>query len=308
MTLGIAAAAALALAGCAAQSDSIYSGRVMTPAPHAEVAAQDAQSLLAAFQPPAGAVRLTSAPGAVPELGGQPAQVPVSPDLVVRTAWWTVPEKPAALLSWITAHPPTGTTAGGSANSSTAGGSTLWELDFNASTVPDVIDQRSLTAEVVALPSGGSALRVDSFASYLPTRSAAETIPAAATLDVTPVGPKSQNGVTATSGAPMTVTDQAQIAKISALINNLPTMPAGPLPCPADFGGELRLVFRDAADTQLVSVDADASGCGAVSVTAGGTDQPALGGGPVLIGQIAAILGAHWNLTQNPLIATNQAP
>lgn len=127
-------------------------------------------------------------------------------------------------------------------------------------------------------------------------RPASEVVPSAAVLDITPVLPLGQQGVSPTA-ALLAVTDAAQIAKITDLINALPVMQQG-LYCPNDDGAGLRMVFRSAAGSQLATIDADATGCGKVAVTIGGASQPVLGGGSQLDTQIEAILGQHWQLTR----------
>jgi hypothetical protein len=152
-----------------------------------------------------------------------------------------------------------------------------------------------ISAEAAALPGGGSVLRVDVIVTYLPIRPAGETIPRAAVLTITPVYPMPRSGSNET-GSAVTVTDPAEIAKITELVNALPIMSLESRPCPISMGVNLRLVFRATGGSTLAEVDASPDGCGSVDVTVGGTVEPTLSGGPELIDQISAVLGTHWQL------------
>lgn len=304
-----AAACALLLAGCA--SATVDPGSAQGPASssaaagaadHAQTAAQDAASLFAAFPAPPGATRLTAAPAAVPQLAGvAPAEHPADPNLVQHTEWWTTSQAPAALLAWIKAHPPTGTTADGSSTSTSSGTADLWVQDFAAPAQPGVISQRLLEAAVTAAPGGGSALRVDAIVTYLPTKSAAETIAVPVMLEVTPdypgQGQGQQQGAANPAVAPVKVTDPLKIAEITSLVNGLPAAPTGGMNCPMDNGSGLKVSFQSASGAPWAQADINASGCRTVTITVNGKAQPALSGGDQLTDQIISILGTHWQLT-----------
>jgi trimeric autotransporter adhesin len=300
-----AAACALLLAGCAsatvdpgAAPGAASSSAAAASTSHAQTAAQDADSLFAAFPAPPGATRLTAAPAAVPLLAGvAPVEHPADPNLVQHTEWWTTSQAPAALLAWIKAHPPTGTTADGSSTSTSSGATDLWIQDFAAPAQPGVISQRLLEAAVTAAPGGGSALRVDAIVTYLPTKSAAETIAVPVTLEVTPDFPQGQQGISNAAVAPLKVTDPVQIAEITSLVNGLPAAPAGGMNCPMDNGSGLKVSFQSASGAPWAQADINASGCRTVTVTVNGKAQPALSGGDQLTAQIISILGTHWQLT-----------
>jgi hypothetical protein len=269
---------------------------------HSAEAVQDAASLFGALATPPGAVRLPAAPAGAPALSAKlPPETPVDPDLVERTAWWSTNQSPTALLAWLSADPPAGTTADGSADSAPVGGGTLSTRDFAAPAVPGVISQRLVETSVSGLPGGGSALREDVIVTYLPAKSAAETIPVAAEIDVAPTGPAGRNpatspGSTASPGGSLTVTDPAEIAEVTSVINGLPAKSAGAVNCPMDNGAGLRLTFRSRPGVELAEVDVAATGCRTVSVTIGGSKQPALSGGDQLTSQIMTVIGANWQL------------
>lgn len=300
---GVATAATVLLAaGCASAPPA---GPAVSAVPaqaggtsHSAAAAQDAATLFGSLATPPGAVRLTAAPAGVAALSAKlPPESPADPDLVERTAWWSSTESPDALLASLAARAPLGTSADGSAKAAEADGTTLYTLDFSAPPVAGAISQRLVEASVSALPGGGSALREDVIVTYLPTKPAAETIPVAARLDVTPVLPGGQSAANGASGGPASITDPAVIAEVTSLINGLPAKSAAHVNCPMDNGSGLRLTFLSAAGASLAVVTADASGCRNVTVTIDGAGKPALSGGDQLTNQIMTAIGARWQLS-----------
>lgn len=78
---------------------------------------------------------------------------------------------------------------------------------------------------------------------------------------------------------PVTITDQAQVSELRALINGLPLFPPGGFGCPADFGADLVLTFRAGPGTPALAVaTVDLAGCDGVDFTLNGKPQPALAG------------------------------
>ena len=152
------------------------------------------------------------------------------------------------------------------------------------------------SAPVAVDPGSGSLTPSPTVTATSTARPAGEMIPITAVLDITPVLPLNQQGVSPTAPV-LAVTDAAQIAKITGLINALPLTQQG-LYCPNDDGAGLQMVFRSATGTQIATADADATGCGNVTVTIGGASVPGLSGGSQLVTQIEAILGQHWQLTR----------
>ena len=72
-----------------------------------------------------------------------------------------------------------------------------------------------------------------------------------------------------------TVTDPAKVARIVALANGLTVYPPGAYPCPASFGGAMRLAFLDRPGGQVLArFSAQYGGCGVVSVSIGGKTSP----------------------------------
>ena len=319
-------AVALALVGCgtvhagqASQAASTKSAttahtNVSTPTP-AQRAAADADSLLAAFPPPPGAVK-TGSP-AVSVLSSAP-ETTASPDLVIRTSWWRAPGQSATLLSWIRAHMPPGITYGGPGYLTRGHPSVAppalepgdspphpnpaaivmqWD-QYSKPAVPGILSQRWLLVSVAADGAGQVAIRVDSEVTWLPAKPAGERIPVTAKVVI--VAPLPGAGPASAYNTPVTITDPAKVAKIADTIDGLPVFPPGVMSCPADFGGGLRLTFRAAlAGPTLAVVTAGTSGCGAVQVSIGGKPMMTLSQAGTLVKQVTAVTGKSWpSLTQ----------
>jgi hypothetical protein len=250
---------------------------------NAQVAATEASTLLGEVKVPPGSVRLTSQPGDAPNLGQPPVQ-PQTSTLVTRTTWWSTPLSPNDALTWMSANPPNGL-------QTAASGPSLIGFDANGS---GVISQADVYAETFTLPDGKTGIQLSSVVVYLPQRPAQETIPAAAKLVAVPDLP----GPGGRTGASATFTDQAEISRVAAIINALPTQPPGTYNCPADTGGGLELDFESSGSAALAQVEIRASGCGGVFVATHGTRQPGLSGGAQALQQIQDVLGTRWQLTQ----------
>jgi hypothetical protein len=249
--------------------------------PNAQIAATEASTLLGEIKVPPGSVRLTSQPGDAPNLGKPPVQ-PSATTLVTRMTWWSTPLSPHDALAWMSANPPNGL-------ETSASGPSLIGFEVGSS---GAIGQADVYAETFTMPDGKTGIQLSSVVVYLPTRPAQETIPAAAKLVAVPDFP----GPGGRSGASATFTDQAEINRVAAIINALPTQPPGLFYCPADTGGGLELDFESSDGATLAQVEIRASDCGGVSVTTHGTRQPGLSSGIEALGKVQNVLGTHWQL------------
>jgi hypothetical protein len=300
-----AACAAITLAGCGSQVAGRTTGHAQTASTtsHAasprQRAAADAARIIADFPRPAGAVRT----GLIASLTS-PGVGMGTTDVVTATRWWRVPGQPQAMLAWVRAHVPAGFTwagSGGSAagGSSSAGSAESWTDIFALSPVPGVLPQRQLVVTAVS-DRGQTALRADAQVAWLPARSAAERIPSGVrAVTVTPVFGLNQDPRRDRLDHAFTVTDPAQVARIVALADALTVYPPGVHPCPADFGGVMRLAFLDRAGGQVLArFSAQYGGCGVVSVGIGGKTQPALStyttSGALFQDRVLAIAGVRW--------------
>jgi hypothetical protein len=306
----LAACAVAALSGCGSQVAGSPAGRtgaaspagtasttVHTASPRQRAVA-DAARISAAFRRPPGAVRT----GPIASLDG-PAVGIGTTDVATATRWWRVPGQPRAVLSWISAHLPAGFTAAGSGSSTSPNSSgALIESQgdaFALSPVPGVLPQRQLV--VTAMPyRGQTALRTDAQVAWLPTRPAAERVPPGVrAVTVTPVFGLNPDPGRDRLDRAFTVTGPARVARIVALANGLTVFPPGARPCPADFGGAMRIAFlARPGGPVLARFTAQYGGCGAVSVSIGGKNQPALSNwttsDQLFQDRVLAIAGVRW--------------
>jgi hypothetical protein len=300
-----AACTALTLAGCGSQVAGQTAGQAQpaSTTSHAasprQRAAADAARIIADFPRPPGAVRT----GLIASLAS-PGIGMGTTDIATATRWWRVPGQPKAVLSWVRAHLPAGFTPSGSGFSGSASPASAMSADsesdiFALSPVPAVLPQRQLVVTAVAYR-GQTALRTDAQVAWLPPRSAAEKIPSGVrAVTVTPVFGLNRDARLDRLDHAFTVTDPAAVARIVALADGLTVYPPGVHPCPADFGGAMRLAFlARPGGPVLARFSAEYAGCGTVSVSVGGRGQPALSdwttSGQLFQDRVLAIAGVRW--------------
>ncbi|HET9172040.1 MAG TPA: hypothetical protein VFN97_21590 [Actinospica sp.] len=92
-----------------------------------------------------------------------------------------------------------------------------------------------------------------------------------------------------------TITNQAEIARVAAIINNLPPAPTGIFNCPADFGGGLALDFESASGAMVEQATMRATGCGGTTITINGKQSDRASDRETLA-EIQHILGTDWQL------------
>jgi len=296
--VGLLAIAAVTAGGCGSahvrpRSPARTQGEARAEGP-ARRAAADAAALLGSFRPPPGARSEPSEPTGAPSELDRPMMVPNTPQLVIRTRWWTVPEAPNTVVAWAAAHPPKGMSSVGGGSES-GGATSEFMTSFLAPSVPDVLPSRRLMVQAAAAPGGRTALRVDALDTWSPARSASDAIPPATRLTVRATAPRRRPGSPGpTTPAAITVTDPKVIAQVADLVAARPLVGGGVLHCPADTGGQLDLTFASATDPRLATVRVDASGCGFVSLVVHGARRPGRRGGPELIERLGTLLHAHW--------------
>ena len=286
----------------------------MSPAPTATASAQtpaqraaaDAAGLLAAFPVPPGAVRTGALP--VSWLSQSPERDD-GPDVVTQTGWWRVAGQPVTVLGWIKAHMASGFSLELSGSGepgpriviepasphpgANQHGVKLWFDQFTKPPVENVLSARWLVVSVAAYGTGQTAIRVDSEVAWVPGKSVAERIPAAAT--VVTVAPMLGNRPISADDVPVTITDPAKVAKIVSVVNALPLFHQGRMMCPMDRGPSMRLTFRaTATGPALAVVTAATTGCGTVGVTISGHQYPMLAGAYSMEKQVMTIAGVRW--------------
>ena len=309
----MAAAGVVALlAGCGTVHAGRPAGPATAPATGVAAAARetprqradaDAASLLASFIPPPHAAAMTRSP--VGLLAKAPSEV-LSANVVIRAGWWRVAGRPRAVLGWIRAHRPAGSSdaGGGGIGTGPPAGTPLPTppypspqlsfVDFTLPAVPGVLVDRTVIAAVAADGQDRTAIGVYAEVLWLPARTAAELIPAAARI-VT-ITPLSGAEPPARTDHQVTITDPAQVARIAAVVNALPSQPpVGWLECGPAPGPGMRLTFRaTATGPALAVVTAHQELCPVVSLVVGGGAMPLLDGAETLFQRVMAIAGFHW--------------
>jgi hypothetical protein len=267
-----------------------------------QAADQTAAAIVAAYVPPPGARTASSGPAA---MAGETAGSLT--DWVEHTAWWVLSGSQASAQRLLRAEVakalPDPDPGSGDIVTSGIDASGLWGADEDVFIVgsPSFYGEQ-LGAEVGPSGNGKTVLRVDAIVSYLPGRTAAETIAGAGSVVVTAyVGQKQRPYIGPVPGETRTVTDRSEVSKLAAVVNSRPTESDEPRSCPNDIGVSrgLWLDFRpDRAGGTDYRIDIDPGACGDTTVTAGGVLQPTLATAPT--GQILRFLGVTWNLATTP--------
>jgi hypothetical protein len=249
-------------------------------------AAQTASTaLVAGVALPAGAVSSPVEPAGDGSVLANPPSVPATPNLVDAHAWWIVPGAPAAVIAYVRAHPPHGSTCAPSFMPT----ATSVTDECSVPDVPGVLTEGTLLVLATPLPGGATGLRVDAQEVWLVPRSPSERIPPGArrlVVTVTRPGrPRSR---------PVTVTAIHRIDRVAALLDALPLAQPGVTSCPLDLAARIRLAFyARGARAPLALAAVDPGGCGEVRLAIRGRSQPTLTsrGLTALAGRIGAVLG-----------------
>lgn len=282
-------------ASTAPAGTALASAAPSEPVSNQQAAVRDAGRILAAFRVPRGAVRLTGRPPGTSALAQAPSR-PAVANLIDETTWWSLPGNARSVRSTIVTMVPAGATVLGTDEMSGPGTTGEYGVTFDWPPVPGVLDQRLLQAAATDV-NGHVILRVDAMVTWLPPRPPGVTIPATATVVVVtltlgmgPARPASTDPY-----GPATITDASRVARVAALVNSADMAQIGRFPCPADFGGNMRLEFRASpAGSVLDRVVIATSGCGGMTVTAADGTTARLRGGADPANQIESILGLPW--------------
>jgi hypothetical protein len=286
---GVSVAVVVIAAGAAVIGERTFGPPTTTPingvTPSAATAAgasreqitRDAmQAMLAKVSLPPGSRVVTAAP--VPMLTA-PATTQMSTNLVDVSGWWTVPGTVQDTLTYIKAHPPTGTTGIGIGSGDASGNGESVSFDMTATS--DYADPQLMI--LVSADAGGVAVRVDAQAIWRPTRSAAETLDAAT---VTAVSVENVGfGGSGPSGSSVSLT-KAQVRQVVDLLNGLDTAVPVEYHCPP-----ITITRTLTFDTATGPVEFEPTNCVNVNVTAANGQQPALQDSPALENWMNALFG-----------------
>lgn len=163
----------VAVTGCGSRHAGTAAGAPRPPGPAGpavvasyRLAVREAQRLLAAFQVPAGAVRVSSVPR---ELGGPAMGTPsAGRSLIDKARLWRVPLPFGQARGWLSAHAPQGMAQNGSMRATDPSGTTMVGLSFAG---PRATAWQSASLNVGVAPvAGGSVIRADGVVVWLDPR------------------------------------------------------------------------------------------------------------------------------------------
>ncbi len=309
LVLALAAlAAAVEGPGLGARADGTAAAQGTTPeipasaSTNESAARADAAWLLTTLSLPAGATPSAVEPAGDGGLLARAAQgAPATPNVVDDHTWWVVPGTSAAVLAYVTSHPPAGSSR---AFFSTAGMHGVTDLEsegFAWAPVDGVLSTRWLVVAVAGLADGSTAVRADSQVVWLTPRPASEQIPSGSHL--VRISVHSSIKSSQPRQRPLTVGSSRRVDRVVALLNSLPVAQPGLRSCPADFGIVVRLAFAVRASARPLAVaEVDPAGCGLVQLTIGGRREPPLEAAPTpsgstLIDQIESALAVKLKVT-----------
>ena len=243
-----------------------------------KAAVRDVRARLEALRLPPSATRLEKAPrGGDGELRG-PFIEPQTPNLLDRSALWSVPGKPREALALIRAHPPRGSSLKIESSSRDRGVTTSWSIGFEWPPIEGIAGERVLLVTAVATATGETALRLDAQSVWIVPRPASEQVPAASRFLELSVGrPGSQ-------ARELSIVDAHTVRRIAASINELPIVQPGVTSCPAEFLHPVivRLTFRAARGARALAEAEQkmpAGTCSPMRLSIRGTREPPLSDG-----------------------------
>lgn len=254
------------------------------------VAEIDAEKHLTALSLPADAMRSDREPAGDDGTLAHPLSgPPATPNVVDDHRWWVLTESPSSVLAYIQAHPPRGGRQSMSGASGGPGRPSVTGIGFSWPGVRGRLSTRTLLVEVVRLADRSTGLRADSQVVWITPRPASERIP---------TGSRRLVLVTRRFGriiqGPLTVRAPGRIHRAVRLLNALPAAQPGVLACPVDSGSRIRLAFYGGAragprPVAVAVVDPD--GCGLVTLSIRGRQEPPLSGGFTLARRLSHALG-----------------
>lgn len=200
--------------------------------------------------------------------------------------WYFTKASPAQVLSWVEAHPPTGSQLEGS-GSGTSGPSFL---SFQYPTPHSTHSTLYVTPETGA--DGRTVIRLDAMVDWVPSRSPDSLVQSGAgsVSVVTVTHSVPPRPLPAAETTPLRSTDPQVIGRIVDLLNALTPPLGGMHSCPISAGTSVTIELDGRG-----RAEADPQGCGYVILTLPGRQPQILSGGPDLVSRVYALFGVAWN-------------
>jgi hypothetical protein len=263
------------------------------PDPHLVAAQLAVGALLTVVPLPAGAEPTASAPPGAPALA-HPAVVPGSPYLVDRSAWWTAPGTPSAVVAWVGAHAPPGAQMAGTGLSSVHGVVEWQAVGWSFPSQQPAVTFSQPSVMVAPDGPGTVGIRADAQVIWDPLRTQVSLIPPDV-RSITVTEQSGSDGFTSTSttlAASVTSTARAVVARFVAVVDALPVDDVPILNCPAWTGLRFQVVFASRGGDTVAAISGDASQCGGYDLTVNGIHQPPVSDpSQTLLRMVAATLG-----------------
>lgn len=217
--------------------------------------------MLARFAPPPGAVRLAKQPR-LP--GGSPGMGVVYTTVAHAIGYWRVRGDATALRDWERAHMPKSFS-----RLDVIMGPPSWNTVYTLPPVAGRFALREMNVQFYDAGGGETVIMADAMVAWEPPRPASEKVPDS--VKVVTIA----NGVTAVPKPEQaTITSATAVRRLAALVDGLPLSTIGHSPCPSGRG--FTLTFRDTVNGPPAAVAEGPSGCGVVSFTLSGKNQPDL--------------------------------
>jgi hypothetical protein len=248
LPIALLAVAALAAAALAAP----------TTTGNRRLARRDAPQLLARLKLPARAERSPSEPGGDGGWLARPASISGTEVVTDNHGWWRITgTTPPAVIAYIEAHPPFGSTPAGVSGSFGGDGFAGQSYTVQWPTRAGRLSSRQLIVEAVNLRDGAVGVRADAEDVWIVTRSPHERVPSGVhEIDVTSAEPAKSPIVS------RSVTDPAKVRRIIDLIDRMPVVQPAVYSCPAEFVVPIVTFEFRAAAGGAVLADAQASDYG----------------------------------------------
>ncbi|HYA69730.1 MAG TPA: hypothetical protein VED63_13445, partial [Acidimicrobiales bacterium] len=181
--------------------------------------------------------------------------------------------------AWVEGHPPFGSTGvGGKGSMAQYGVVEESNVAFTYPVSSGAIQSEQVIVDVVPLNDSQVGIRADAQVIWYPTRPPAETIPVGERSVAVEVSGATRIDSPPTVIALRDLTDPVVLSQLATKIDQMPLQIPGARSCPAAFASSprLTLIFSGGPGVPAVQVVDDTSGCGEVTFTVEGQQEPPL--------------------------------